>query len=730
MVKGIRAHKKNEVQYINRCIGEIKEELQKKQHGKKADAVLKLVYLNMLGYDMGWAAFNIVETMSQPKFSHKRIGYLAASIVFDENTEVTLLTTNLFKKDFTSSNQYEVGLAINCLANIVTEELACDLVADVVSLLNSGKTYVRKKAVLVLYKLFLKFPKALRPSFPRLKEKIDDREVSVVSCAVNVVCELARKNPANFLSLAPIFFKLLTASSNNWMLIKIVKLLGALTPLEPRLAKKMVAPITNLLNTTPAKSLLYECIHTVSIGMTAHASVTKLALEKLKGFIEDADQNLKYLGLVALNNFMKVHPKAVSEYRETVMLCLDDEDITICHRALELVAGMVSKKNLSEIVELLMKHASNAEGSFRNELIGTCIQVCQSNSYANVTDFEWYIGILVELSQFHGMEHGVLIASQLIDVVVRVKSVRQFGVKAMVNMLVDPKILGQCNRDSDGLSEVLYAAAWIAGEFSEYIDNYKEVVEALLKPRVAALTPHVQAVYVQNVLKVYIAACRVLIGSGKTATTDLLGLGDDLDPLAEQVPVEPDEPSAAAELPFTLSELTELVLAHLPPFSSSVHVEVQERACTVTNVVSLLSSLHDSGTSVYASFASIFDEELNPVAPKSQKKVPLPEGLDLDAWINEQPVEPEPEEVDIGGGFSLESNEVFEKKMTKKEMKRMERERRREEKRKEDPFYLPSKAISESAMAAVDDIPIVDLGIEGGDLLGLEGAGPSAHEKK
>ena len=41
-------------------------------------------------------------------------------------------------------------------------------------------------------------------------------QVSVVSCAVNVVCELARKNPANFLSLAPIFFKLLTASSNNW----------------------------------------------------------------------------------------------------------------------------------------------------------------------------------------------------------------------------------------------------------------------------------------------------------------------------------------------------------------------------------------------------------------------------------------------------------------------------------------------------------------------------------
>ena len=34
---------------------------------------------------------------------------------------------------------------------------------------------------------------------------------------------------------------------------------------------------------------------------------------------------------------------------------------------------------------------------------------------------------------------------------------------------------------------------------------------------------------------------------------------------------------------------------------------------------------------------SLFEGELNPVAPKAQKKVPVPEGLDLDEWINEPP---------------------------------------------------------------------------------------------
>ena len=47
------------------------------------------------------------------------------------------------------------------------------------------------------------------------------------------------------------------------MLIKIIKLFGALTPLEPRLGKKLIEPLTNLIHSTSAMSLLYECINTV-----------------------------------------------------------------------------------------------------------------------------------------------------------------------------------------------------------------------------------------------------------------------------------------------------------------------------------------------------------------------------------------------------------------------------------------------------------------------------------
>lgn len=385
-------------------------------------AVRKLTYLQMMGYDMSWASFAVVEVMSSPRFAHKRIGCLAACQTFTAATDVVLLTTNLLKKEFQSPNQYEVGLAINCLANIVTRDLARDLIGDVVSLIAHSKPYVRKKAVLSLYKLYLRYPQALRLTFERLKDKLDDAESAVVSCAVNVICELANKNPTNYLALAPKFFRLLTTSSNNWMLIKVVKLLGSLVSEEPRLARKLLEPLATIIQNTAAKSLLYECIHTVTLalpyarkpGESAEGgrnlqAVVALCADHLRQFVEDPDQNLKYLGLVGFVNLMKSFPRAVVEHKELVLLCLSDDDVTIRMRALELLTGMVTRRNLTELVHKLMQHVLLAEGPYRDEIVRKILFMCSRDRYAYLSDVSWYLSVLVDLAYVQGPVHGPLV---------------------------------------------------------------------------------------------------------------------------------------------------------------------------------------------------------------------------------------------------------------------------------------------------------------------------------
>uniref|UniRef100_A0A3Q3XJP8 AP-3 complex subunit delta-1 n=1 Tax=Mola mola TaxID=94237 RepID=A0A3Q3XJP8_MOLML len=681
LVRGIRNHKEDEAKYISTCIDEIKQELKQDNIAVKANAVCKLTYLQMLGYDVSWAAFNIVEVMSSSKFTYKRIGYLAASQCFHESTDVIMLTTNQIRKDLSSPNQYDTGVALTGLSCFVTPDLARDLANDIMTLMSHTKPYIRKKAVLIMYKVFLKYPESLRPAFPRLKEKLEDPDPGVQSAAVNVICELARRNPKNYLSLAPLFFKLMTSSTNNWVLIKIIKLFGALTPLEPRLGKKLIEPLTNLIHSTSAMSLLYECVNTVIAAMVIVVSLSlSLCVQKLRILIEDSDQNLKYLGLLAMSKILKTHPKSVQSHKDLILQCLDDKDESIRLRALDLLYGMVSKKNLMEIVKKLMLHVDKAEGTtYRDELLTKIIDICSQSNYQYITNFEWYISILVELTRLEGTRHGHLIASQMLDVAIRVKAIRGFAVAQMATLLDNAHLLTG-NMQRMGICEVLYAAAWICGEFSEHLENPMQTLEAMLRPKVATLPGHIQAVYVQNAAKLFATVLKSQEGN-----TD----------------------NTAAQ------ETIQLMIDRLPLFVQSANLEVQERASCILQLVKYIQKLQQKDVEVSEEVSALFAGELNPVAPKAQKKVPVPEGLDLDAWINEPPSESESEDEQPKAIFAKEEPKHSRPRHTEVDEKELARRREaRKQEQANNPFYIKASPSSQKVYQeslGVEHIPVVQI---------------------
>lgn len=155
------------------------------------------------------------------------------------------------------------------------------------------------------------------------------------------------------------------------------------------------------------------------------------------------------------------------------------------------------------------------------------------------------------------------------------------------------------------------------------------------------LPGHIQGVYVQNILKLF---TRVLTG------------------LLERNDVN------------QIVSLCNLLLKKLPNFISSGHIEVQERASSAFVLIQMLkeqfpssdaidvdsllveteqldnqnnleeidsdaTSIPIGAIEIVQEMAVLFAGDLNPVAPKAQRKVPVPDGLDLDAWINPPPAE-------------------------------------------------------------------------------------------
>ena len=541
IVKGIRASKRDTALYISQCIADIKKEINSTDRYVKSNALNKLTFLQMMGYGMSWASFASIEVMSSPRFAHKRIGYLAAQQGFTQDTEVILLTTNLLKKELRGAvggnGVYEAGLAINCISNIVTEDLGRDLLPELTNLTNHPQPYLRKKAVLCLFKVFCKYPQGLRLTFDKIQQCLEDSSPSVVSCSVNVVTELSDKNPKNYLHLAPAFFSLLTTSQNNWMLIKVVKLLGSLVPEEPRLARKLLEPLAGIVQSTQAKSLLYEAVYTITLCLpycrkadgSMPASVPRIVQlcgSTLKDFSADTDPNLKYLGLVGFSSLMISHPKVLveSDARPLILACLSDDDVTIRTRALDLLRGMTTRKNLQELVGQLMKHVEMASGQYKKDLVLKIIELCSGEKYALLQDFAWYLDVLLKLS-YVSEDVGEVLEKQITDISLRVLPVRAYAVQEFTKVLLGGENLTI-------LPQVLPSMAWAVGEYSNLLEgNHLLLVQALTKTsNTTSLVTTAQAIYLHAAMKVFAAATQ----ESKTKDEELIGC---VDALARNLPV-------------------------------------------------------------------------------------------------------------------------------------------------------------------------------------------------
>ena len=70
--------------------------------------------------------------------------------------------------------------------------------------------------------------------------------------------------------------------------------------------------------------------------------------------------------------------------------------------------------------------------------------MCSKEKYALVTDFAWYVSVLVSMASMQGSKHGRDVANQLVEITLRVDTVRPYAVECMLSMLLDDSlILGQ-----------------------------------------------------------------------------------------------------------------------------------------------------------------------------------------------------------------------------------------------------------------------------------------------
>ena len=540
---------------------------------------------------------------------------------------------------------------------------------------------MRKKAIAVVLRVFDKYPDAVRVCFKRLVENLESSDPQIVSAVVGVFCELASRDPRSYLPLAPEFYRVLVDCKNNWVLIKVLKIFAKLAPLEPRLGKRVVEPVCELMRGTGAKSLMFECVRTVLTSLSDYGNAVKLAVSKVKELLVDEDPNLRYLGLQALSVAAEKHLWAVLENKEAVIKSLSDEDSNIRVESLRLVMAMVSDSNVAEICGVLVNYALKSDPEFCNEILGSVLATCSRNVYEIIVDFDWYVSLLGEMVRIPNCQKGEEIERQLIDIGMRVKDARLQLVRVARDLLIDPALLGNVY-----LHRVLCASAWVAGEYVEVAGNPFELMDALLQPRTNFLPPSIRAVYIHSAFKVLIFCldCYLLQNEGTIASSysGYLARGQSSElffgkryteapelatcegsSLEQEEGFNPRNTNESFEDLSVFENNADIVVTHGPaithesivsllnqielvlgPLAANQDVEVLDRACNVLAFVQLVKAeLIDNSaqkvdtvdkkdtqaSTIIKLMRDAFSADLGPVSISAQGRVAVPDGLVL-----------------------------------------------------------------------------------------------------
>jgi AP-3 complex subunit delta-1 len=695
LIRGLRSHKGHEREYIQDALRECRKEVKGQDMNLKATALLKLTYLEMFGYDMSWASFNVLEVMSSQNYVQKKIGYLGAIQSFRPDTEVLMLAENLLKKDLMSPTPVIISLPLTAIPHVINPSMANSLLSDLLPRLTHSHATIRKKTIVTLYRLALVYPETLRPAWPKIKERLqdEDEDPSVTSAIVNVVCELGWRRPQDFLPLAPRLFDLLVQGKNNWMAIKIIKLFATLIPLEPRLIKKLLPPLTSIIKETPAMSLLYECINGIiqggimegSEGTTEGEEIAKLCTEKLRNMLViEGDPNLKYVALLAFQKIVASHPHLVSLHQDVILECIDDGDISIRMRALDLVVGMVNSENLVAIVERLVLQLKNSpvasptndpandravhEGiepaadsddedmeeslrqgetrsdqppplpeDYRIRVLRNILEMCSRETYTNIIDFEWYIEVLLQLVRScPTVDTTSSINAQTTDPSIQLERGIAYNIgHELQNVAVRVKAL---RPEATAAAQSLILIDQRDQLFPPFGNGGQGVLEAaawivgeyasLLSNPEGVMNSLLDSSNIQlpyNILSIYLHAILKVFSRM---------CGD------QHLSWTPQRRSQ-------LTLLIARIIYFLEPLTVHPDLEVQERAVEYLELLKLCSEAASSQTVsqdgeyceppllLTQALPSLFSGmELNPVAPGAQRKVPPPTDIDLNVPIN------------------------------------------------------------------------------------------------
>ncbi|KAF6332455.1 adaptor related protein complex 2 subunit alpha 2 [Rhinolophus ferrumequinum] len=512
--------KEAEIKRINKELANIRSKFKgdKALDGySKKKYVCKLLFIFLLGHDIDFGHMEAVNLLSSNRYTEKQIGYLFISVLVNSNSELIRLINNAIKNDLASRNPTFMGLALHCIANVGSREMAEAFAGEIPKVLVAGDTMdsVKQSAALCLLRLYRTSPDLVPMGdwTSRVVHLLNDQHLGVVTAATSLITTLAQKNPEEFktsVSLAVSrLSRIVTSASTDlqdytyyfvpapWLSVKLLRLLQCYPPPEdPAVRGRLTECLETILNKAqePPKSkkvqhsnaknaVLFEAISLI-IHHDSEPNLLVRACNQLGQFLQHRETNLRYLALESMCTLAssEFSHEAVKTHIETVINALKaslrgatgvgagtchswgrssgtrlqtERDVSVRQRAVDLLYAMCDRSNAQQIVAEMLSYLETADYSIREEIVLKVAILAEK--YA--VDYTWYVDTILNLIRIAGDYVSEEVWYRVIQIVINRDDVQGYAAKTVFEALQAPA----CHEN------LVKVGGYILGEFGNLI---------------------------------------------------------------------------------------------------------------------------------------------------------------------------------------------------------------------------------------------------------------------
>jgi len=216
---------------------------------------------------------------------------------------------------------------------------------------------------------------------------------------------------------------------------------------------------TNVNKNNADHAILFEAINMIiHLNINGENMLNEEAMTYLLKFIAVKEPNIRYLGLEAMTRLAKIQDtqKSIQENLKTIQYSLDDDDISVRRRALDLLYGIASADNAAEIVEILLECLKTCDHAMKSEVVLKIAIIIEKHA----PNLEWYVDKSLQLLEVAGDFVTEDVEHRIIQVVTNNESLQLYATNKCYQLVQERVIF----------EPVLRVSGYILGEFGYQID--------------------------------------------------------------------------------------------------------------------------------------------------------------------------------------------------------------------------------------------------------------------